>query len=223
MPNDRKYKLIKPKLKTKSKAKAGSNVKSKPKKLPASTRGAGTVAPVSTLLGTTGGAAMDGVMVHPHVTPRPRAPRLNKEVAVMAWIEDAYGDLLMVKQKAKRGKPGLWSFPGGKVAQGESLRSSLERELMEEIGVEVDVATPLDVFDRPDRSAFTMLFRVILKRGLAPRPMAEIDKAVFRKSLPINSTPSAQYFWQRAQFSFEPLHVFDLRPNVPQALGAEEE
>ncbi|HSI85273.1 MAG: NUDIX hydrolase [Candidatus Methylacidiphilales bacterium] len=203
--NSRKKKLPKPNANPKVKVKA----KIKMKKLQ----------PISALPTAPQHPAAD-VPLAP-VASRP--PRLNKEVSVMAWIEDAYGDLLMVKQKPKRGKPGLWSFPGGKVLAGESLRTALERELLEEMGVEVDVAAPLDVFDRPERSSFTMLYRVILKRGKLPQAQAEIEKALFRKSLPKNSTPSAQYFWQRAQYCFEPLHVFDARTEVPKPLGEEEE
>ena len=40
------------------------------------------------------------------------APVRGKEISVMAWIEDPFGKVLLVKQK--RGKR-LWSFPGGKV------------------------------------------------------------------------------------------------------------
>jgi 8-oxo-dGTP diphosphatase len=43
--------------------------------------------------------------------------------------------LLAKRSAARRNYPGLWSFPGGHVEQGEDLDRALHRELEEEIGV----------------------------------------------------------------------------------------
>jgi 8-oxo-dGTP diphosphatase len=43
--------------------------------------------------------------------------------------------LLAKRSAARRSYPGLWSFPGGHVEQGEDLDRALHRELGEEIGV----------------------------------------------------------------------------------------
>ncbi|HUV67578.1 MAG TPA: A/G-specific adenine glycosylase [Sedimentisphaerales bacterium] len=53
------------------------------------------------------------------------------------------GKILIDKRKAGGLLGGLWEFPGGKVAKGESLRAALLREVREELGVRVRVVRPL--------------------------------------------------------------------------------
>jgi ADP-ribose pyrophosphatase YjhB (NUDIX family) len=133
--------------------------------------------------------------------------RAKKEVSVMAWIEDAYGQVLLVKQ-ARSNK--LWTFPGGKVRPRESLLAALAREVREETGMVVACAAPVDLFDRPRKSAVTILFRVLLKPApLRVKRTAEISTGGFRKTLPAQATPSAQFFWNRAQKTFEPIAVLN--------------
>ena len=64
----------------------------------------------------------------------PKAPakttrlRPNKEVSVMAWIEDSDQNILLVRQATGLK---LWTLPGGKVKRGESLVKALKREVYE--------------------------------------------------------------------------------------------
>ena len=140
---------------------------------------------------------------------RRRPTEATKAVSVMAWIEDPFGSVLLVKQA--RGKK-LWSFPGGKVKPKESLLGALHRELREELGLSIDVATPLDIYDRAPKAAIAVLYRVILKPQQVWRPRrGEIDEFAFRHKPPINGTPSLRYFWKRAQVSFDPLSFFRKR------------
>jgi 8-oxo-dGTP pyrophosphatase MutT (NUDIX family) len=128
-----------------------------------------------------------------------------KRLSVMAWIEDAFGGVVFVRQ-ARDGR--RWTLPGGKVKTGEALISALRREVREEIGVDIAAAAPLDILDRPRTGSVTILYRVLLKPGvMKPRPR-EIEKIGIRRRLPEGSTETAKYFWQRAQHSFAPLAVF---------------
>ena len=128
-----------------------------------------------------------------------------KRLSVMAWIEDAFGGVVFVRQ-ARDGR--RWTLPGGKVKTGEALISALRREVREEIGVDIAAAAPLDILDRPRSGSVTILYRVLLKPGvMKPRPR-EIEKIGIRRRLPEGSTETAKYFWQRAQHSFAPLAVF---------------
>ncbi len=57
---------------------------------------------------------------------------------------------------------GMWEFPGGKIAAGESARAALRRELGEEIGVEIQRYREFMTLrhDYPDRSVAIDFFLV---------------------------------------------------------------
>lgn len=61
-------------------------------------------------------------------------------VAVSAIIRNKTGDRVLV---VKRGRnevayPGKWAFPGGKVERGQTVTDALKREIMEEVGLEIE-------------------------------------------------------------------------------------
>jgi len=57
-------------------------------------------------------------------------------VAAVALV-DVDGRVLVAKRPAGKPMAGLWEFPGGKVADGETPETALIRELREELGIEV--------------------------------------------------------------------------------------
>ena len=64
-------------------------------------------------------------------------PKLTREVSAMAWVENGFGHVLMVRQ-AQGNR--VWTLPGGKVRGTEELAKTLEREVREEIGIGVSTA-----------------------------------------------------------------------------------
>ena len=72
------------------------------------------------------------------------------------------GTVFVAQRRPGRHLGGQWEFPGGKLEPGETARAALERELREEIGVEVLDARPLIRFpcDYPDRRVLLDVFEV---------------------------------------------------------------
>lgn len=52
------------------------------------------------------------------------------------------GDILLGQRPEGKPYAGYWEFPGGKVEKGESIFAALQREFMEELGVQVISAEP---------------------------------------------------------------------------------
>ena len=87
------------------------------------------------------------------------------------------GRVFAAKRLPGRHLAGQWEFPGGKLEPGESARAALERELREEIGVEVLDARPLIRFPcrYPDRRVLLEVFEVSGWRG---RPHGREGQAI---------------------------------------------
>lgn len=66
--------------------------------------------------------------------------RLHVAVGV---VRDGNGKILITQRAKHAHQGGLWEFPGGKLEAGEPVQQALARELAEEVGIEVQAASPL--------------------------------------------------------------------------------
>ncbi|MCX7898294.1 MAG: Nudix family hydrolase [Rhodocyclaceae bacterium] len=84
-----------------------------------------------------------------------------------AILYDETGRFLLGKRASGTSYAGYWEFPGGKVEPGETPRQALERELAEELGIEVEEASPWLVREHVYAHAHVRLyfFRVWRWRG----------------------------------------------------------
>ena len=91
------------------------------------------------------------------ITQLPDDGRTPVEVAVGVLIErDAEGRegrFLLTSRPEGKVYAGHWEFPGGKLEAGESVEEALRRELHEELGIDINVASVrrwhVEMFDYP--------------------------------------------------------------------------
>ncbi|GBF80498.1 8-oxo-dGTP diphosphatase MutT [Aphanothece sacrum] len=62
----------------------------------------------------------------------------HKKIGV-AVIYNETGKILIDKRLEKGLLGGLWEFPGGKIEANETVESCIKREIIEEIGIEIEV------------------------------------------------------------------------------------
>ncbi len=78
---------------------------------------------------------------HLYPPPKPKAPSKKIEVSAgVIWR----GGKIYIQQRLKDGlMADLWEFPGGKIESGESPEECLDREIREELGVEIQIQNKL--------------------------------------------------------------------------------
>jgi 8-oxo-dGTP diphosphatase len=106
-------------------------------------------------------AGEPAALIEGPVTPVPEV-----EVAAGVLIDDQ-GRVLLARRPVGKVYSGYWEFPGGKVEPGETVRQALDRELHEELGIEVTEADPWisQHFSYPHALVHIRFFRVRAWRG----------------------------------------------------------
>lgn len=94
----------------------------------------------------------------PVLNKRPTIPHYTVTAAVLNCTNSDHTCAVLIAQRPAQGLlGGLWEFPGGKLQEGEDLAGCLQREIFEELGMQIRVLEPLGVY----RHAYTH-FRVTL-------------------------------------------------------------
>ena len=91
-------------------------------------------------------------------------------VAVGVIFDNQQSDqILIAKRPQHLHQGGLWEFPGGKVAAGETVDQALKRELFEELGITVTQSQPLMQIEHnySDKQVFLDIWTVTQYSGEA--------------------------------------------------------
>lgn len=92
-------------------------------------------------------------------------------IVVTAAVVEQDGSFLVTRRLERTHLAGTWEFPGGKCEDGESLEESLRREMLEELGVNVEVGRELFSVrhDYPGRTVALHFFACRLRGEPHPR------------------------------------------------------
>ncbi|RUS96226.1 hypothetical protein DSM106972_087680 [Dulcicalothrix desertica PCC 7102] len=65
----------------------------------------------------------------------------------VAVIENNSGQILIDRRRPEGVMGGLWEFPGGKMEPGETVTECIEREIKEELGINIEVGELLIIIE----------------------------------------------------------------------------
>ena len=91
------------------------------------------------------------------------------QIAVVAAVVEHDGRFLVTRRQDGVHLAGMWEFPGGKIANGESHIAALRREMFEELDVDVGELVLESSHAYPDRTVTLHFYRCDLLG--TPRPM----------------------------------------------------
>ena len=77
---------------------------------------------------------------------------------------DEQGHYLLGQRPAGKPYAGYWEFPGGKIEKGESVFQALKRELLEELGIEIESSQELTVLEHDYPHAYVRLHVGVIRQ-----------------------------------------------------------
>jgi 8-oxo-dGTP diphosphatase len=84
-------------------------------------------------------------------------PLSHKQIGV-AVINNHQGQVLIDRRKASGEMGGLWEFPGGKIEPGETIEECIQREVKEELAIDIAVGDRLTTITHTYESFVVTLY-----------------------------------------------------------------
>jgi 8-oxo-dGTP diphosphatase len=106
------------------------------------------------------------------------APNQKRTIRVVAAVIGQDGRYLITQRRPTAVLPLMWEFPGGRVEEGESDASALQREVLHRLGVQIESGKLISYVNHPyERYAIDLyLYECWLKSG-EPKPINVHDFA----------------------------------------------
>jgi len=91
---------------------------------------------------------------------------VNRPVTVVAAgiLLDAENRYLLGQRPEGKPYAGYWEVPGGKVEKGETVFEALQRELREELGIDIESSEELTVLEHDYPHAYVRLYVSIIRK-----------------------------------------------------------
>lgn len=129
-------------------------------------------------------------------------------ITVTAAVMEQDGKVLIARRRAELAHGECWEFPGGKIQADESPRDCLQRELREELNIEVKVDEHLGTHTHDDgqQQITLMFFRATWVAGaMHLRDHTEVRWVAARRLDEYEFTPGDRWFAGRLRRSGLPL------------------
>ena len=97
-------------------------------------------------------------------------------IPVVAALIVREGRLLIARRPEGRHMAGRWEFPGGKLEKGESPEDAVEREIREELGLDVRAGRIYQAiaYSYPEKDVLLLFYAAVVVSG-EPRPIEEAE------------------------------------------------
>lgn len=93
------------------------------------------------------------------------------EEIVIALIRKQDGSYLITRRFENVHQGGLWEFPGGKIEEGETLEEAAKREVMEELGIEIELGDQLESIEHTYSDKTVRLHPIFAKMVALAKPV----------------------------------------------------